>query len=171
MKRLAILRHAKSSWADAGMDDFDRPLNERGRKAAWRLGEELKARQLHFDLVLASAATRVRETLAGVGEEYEFGPDVRFDDELYGASEEMLLAVVRALPEKTQSVLLVGHNPGLELIVTRLARDDGRGLRDRVENKFPTAALALIELETERWEDVERGGGEIVDLILPRELD
>ena len=171
MKRLAILRHAKSSWADAGMFDFDRPLNERGREAARRIGEELKARKLHFDLVLASTATRVRETLAGVGEEYEFGPDVRFDDELYGASEEMLLKVIRALPEKMQSVLIVGHNPGLEFIVARLARADERGLRDRVENKFPTAALAVIDLRTECWEQVIPGGGEIVELILPRELD
>ena len=153
------------------MDDFDRPLNDRGRKAARRLGEELKARSLHFDLVLASSAVRVRETLAGVGEEYEFGPDVRFDDELYWASEEMLLAVIRALPEKMQSVLIVGHNPGLEHIVARLSSDDGRGLRDRVENKFPTAALAVIDLRTDHWEDVERGSGEIVELILPRELD
>lgn len=171
MKRLAILRHAKSSWADAGMDDFDRPLNDRGRKAARRIGEELKVRELHFDLVLASSAARVCETLAEAGAEYEFGPDVRFDDELYGASEAMLLRVVRALPEKMQSVLIVGHNPGLEHIVARLSRDDGRGLRDRVENKFPTAALAVIDLRTDRWEEVERGSGEIVELILPRELD
>ena len=171
MKRLAILRHAKSSWAEAGMDDFDRPLNDRGRQAARRIGEELETRKLKFDLVLASAAVRVRETLAGAGERYEFGPDVRFDDELYGASEEMLFAVIRALPEKMQSVLIVGHNSGLELIVAKLARDDGRGLRDRVENKFPTAALAVIDLRTERWEDVKRGTGEIVELILPRELD
>ena len=171
MKRLAILRHAKSSWADAGMYDFDRPLNDRGRKAARRIGEELKARKLKFDLVLASAAVRVRETLAAAGERYEFGPDVRFDDELYGASEEMLLKVIRALPEKMQSVLIVGHNPGLELIAARLAGDDGRGLRDRVEYKFPTAALAVIELKTECWEQVIPGGGEIVELILPGELD
>ncbi|NUR14462.1 MAG: histidine phosphatase family protein [Bradyrhizobium sp.] len=171
MKRLAILRHGKSSWADAGMDDFERPLSDRGRKAAGRVGEELKARKLHFDLVLASAATRVRETVAGVGEEYKLGPDVRFDDELYGASEEMLLAVIRALPEKMQSALIVGHNPGLEQVVAALTRNDAAGLRDRVEGKFPTAALAVIDLPVEQWEAVEVGVGTIVELIVPRELD
>jgi phosphohistidine phosphatase len=150
VKRLAILRHAKSSWADAGMDDCDRPLNDRGRKAARRIGEDLKARQLRFDLVLASSAARVRETIAGVGEEYEFGPDVRFDDELYGASAEMLFAVVRALPEKMTSALIVGHNPGLEQVVAGLTRNDESGYRDRVEGKFPTAALAVIDLPVEQ---------------------
>ena len=171
MKRLAILRHAKSSWADAGMDDFDRPLNDRGRKAAGRIGEELKARKLRFDLVLASSAARVRETIAGVGEEYEFGSDVRFDDELYGASAEMLFAVVRALPEKMISVLIVGHNPGLEQVVAALTRNDAAGLRARIAKKFPTAALAVIELDVGQWERVSPGCGEIVELILPRELD
>ena len=171
MKRLAILRHAKSSWADAGMDDFDRPLNDRGRKAAGRIGEELKARKLRFDLVLASSAARVRETIAGVGEEYEFGSDVRFDDSLYGASAEMLFAVVRALPEKMISVLIVGHNPGLEQVVAELTLDDASGYRDRVEGKFPTAALAVIDLPVEQWEAVEVGVGTIVELIVPRELD
>ena len=171
MKRLAILRHAKSSWADAGMDDFDRPLNDRGRDAARRIGEELTNRKLRFDLVLASAAARVRETLAGVGETYDLGPDVRYDDELYAVGEEMLLAVVHAVPKKVGSVLIVGHNPGLEQLVASLTRDDGNNFRRRVMVKFPTAALAVIDLDVEHWEEVDRGRGEIVELILPRELD
>lgn len=171
MKRLAILRHAKSSWADAGMADFDRPLNDRGRKAARRIGDKLKVRKLHFDLVLASSAARVRETLAGIGEEHDLGPDVRFDDELYGASAEMMIHVIRALPERLGSALIVGHNPGLEQLVAGLTRDDDAGLRDRVAIKFPTAALAVIDFAVEQWEAVEAGTGTIVDLIVPHELD
>ena len=171
MKRLAILRHAKSSWAVAGMDDFDRPLNDRGRKAARRIGEELASRGLRFDLVLASEAVRVRETVAGASEAYDFGRDVRYDDELYGAGAELLLAVIRAIPESDQSALIVGHNPGLEQIVADLTRDDAAGHRDRVASKFPTAALAVIDLSVEQWEQVGPGCGDIVELILPRELD
>ena len=171
MKRLAILRHAKSSWADAGMDDFERPLNDRGRKGARRVGAEMAARGLHFDLVLASEAVRVRETISVASENYDFGPDVRYDDELYGAHEDLLMAVIRAIPEKDQSALIVGHNPGLEKLVASLARDDAAGHRERVATKFPTAALAVIDLGVEQWEQVSPGCGEIVELILPRELD
>lgn len=171
MKQLAILRHAKSSWADAGVDDFDRPLNDRGRKAARRIGEELAVRDLHFDLVLASSAARVRETIAGAGEKFAFGPDVRFDDELYAAGEDLLLAVIRAVPEKIHSALIVGHNPGLEQVIATLTRDDPAGHRDRVATKFPTAALAVIEFQLEQWEQIGPGSGTIVELILPRELD
>ena len=171
MKRLAVLRRAKSSWAEAGMDDFDRPLNERGRNAARRIGEELAARKLRFDLVLASKAVRVRETVAEVSKAYDFGSDVRYVEGLYDASEELLMAVVRAIPEKDESVLLVGHNPGLQQLLATLTRADPNGYRERVATKFPTAALAVIELSVDQWEQVIASCGEIVDLILPRELD
>jgi phosphohistidine phosphatase len=149
----------------------DRPLNDRGRKAARRIGEELAARKLRFDLVLASKAVRVRETVAVAGEAYDFGTDVRYDNELYGAGEELLMAVIRAIPDENQSALIVGHNPGLEQIVADLTRDDAAGYRERVVGKFPTAALAVIDLRVEQWEQVGPGRGEIVELILPRELD
>src|SRR5437868_11057004 len=85
MKRLAILRHAKSSWDDPSLDDFDRPLNERGWKAARRMGRELEDRGMRFDLVLASMAARVRETIDGV-QKYDFAAPIRFEPQLYGAS-------------------------------------------------------------------------------------
>jgi phosphohistidine phosphatase len=171
MKRLAILRHAKSSWDDPALDDFNRPLNERGWKAARRLGRELKTRGIKFDLVLSSTSARTRETIDGVQEKYDFAAPIEFDPRLYHANEQMLLELVRTLDEKVKAPLLVGHNPGLERLIGELTDDDTKGLRERVTDKFPTGALAVIELPAKRWAEVESASGEIVELILPRELD
>jgi phosphohistidine phosphatase len=172
MKTLTILRHAKSSWDDAGREDFDRPLNDRGWKAARRMGREMKRRKMGFDIALASPAARVRETLDGVAETYgEFGFPVRFERQIYLAERATLLDLVRELPENAGRALLVGHNPGLERLIVELTTDDSKGFRHEVAGKYPTAALAVIELSTKHWRDVAPGGGKIVELILPRELD
>jgi phosphohistidine phosphatase len=169
VKRLAILRHAKSDWGDAKLGDFDRPLNDRGWKAARRMGRELKQRGIEFDRVIASPAARVRETLDGVSEKLKANVEIRFEPRMYLASEEDLFEVVRDLPESVHSPLLVGHNPGLHQLVLDLTRDGAD--RNRVAHKFPTAALACIELPAERWRDVAQGSGKLAALILPRELD
>jgi phosphohistidine phosphatase len=171
MKRLAILRHAKSSWDDPGLDDFNRPLNERGWKAARRMGRELKQRGMKFDLVLSSTAARTRETIDGIQEKYDLAAPIHFEQHLYLASEAVLLACVREFDESVKAPLIVGHNPGLERLIASLTSDDAKGLRRRIEGKFPTGALAILDLRTDKWCDVERGKGRVVELILPRELD
>lgn len=171
MKRLAVLRHAKSSWDDRELDDFNRPLNDRGWRSARRMGREFRDRGLHFDFVLASTAARVRETIDGVQEKYDFGAPIRFEQDIYLAATHTLLSLVRALPESVQAPLLVGHNPGLEQLVVELTRDDRGGLRRRVAGKFPTGAFAVVELPSETWHDIEPSIGRVVELILPKELD
>jgi phosphohistidine phosphatase len=171
MKRLALLRHAKSSWDDPALDDFNRPLNDRGWKAARRMGHELKHRDMRFDLVLASTAARVRETIDGVQEKYDFAAPIQFEPRMYGASMETLLSLIRALSEHAHVPLFVGHNPGLERLLVELTRDDEHGLRQRIAGKYPTGALAVMELSAHRWVDVAPGKGKIVELILPKELD
>jgi len=168
---LTTLRHAKSSWDDHGLDDFDRPLNDRGRKAARQLGRELKRRKVRFDHVIASPATRVRETVEELAKGYGKLPGVRFDSHIYEAGAERLLQLIRHIPETAHAPLLVGHNPGMQQIVLALTQDDGNGLRERVVEKYPTAALAMIDLDVPRWDEVETHAGKIVELILPRELD
>lgn len=171
MKRLTLLRHAKSSWDDPGLDDFNRPLNARGWKAARRMGRELKHRGMRFDFVLASTAARVRETIDGLQEKFDFDAPIRFEPQIYGASAGALLSLVQALPESTRAPLLVGHNPGLEQLLALLARDDDGRLHQRVAGKYPTGALAVVELPAHDWTKVEPGSGRIVELILPKELD
>jgi phosphohistidine phosphatase len=171
MKRLSVLRHAKSSWDDPHLDDFDRPLNERGWKSARRIGAEMKRRHMRFDLVLASTAARVRETIDGVQEEFDFDAPIQFEPRIYMTTEGTLLELIRALPEKVKAPLLVGHNPDLEHLLVGLTHDDKDGLRRRIASKYPTAALAVVELPAKKWADIESGSGEIVELILPKELD
>lgn len=171
MTLLTVLRHAKSSWDDDTLDDFDRPLNERGHKAARRMGRELKRRKVRFDHVIASPAVRVRETIEELGKGYGKLPDGQFDPQIYDSSVETLLHVVRRIPETAHAPLLVGHNPVLQQLLLALAREDGDGLRGRVAEKYPTAAVAIVEFSAARWREVETRSGTIVELILPRELD
>ena len=165
-KRLAILRHAKSDWGQPGLDDFDRPLNLRGCQAAEAIRRALADRDISFDLIMSSPAMRTRETLDLIG----LGGRARWEEQIYLASEATLLGLVRSLPNEAESALIVGHNPGLHDLVIDLARDDGEGLRRRVLGKFPTAALALLELEIEAWKDADANCGTIAELLLPREL-
>jgi phosphohistidine phosphatase len=172
MKRLTILRHAKSSWDDPNLADFDRPLNDRGRKEARRIGGELNQRKTRFDLCVASTAARVRGTLDGFVEGYgEPDFEIRFEPKIYEATMSTLLHIVRGLPGSSSAPLIVGHNPGLHQLVLELADGDRSELRDRAESKFPTAALAAIEFDADNWTDVGSGSGLIVELIFPKELD
>ena len=170
MKRLTVLRHAKSSWDDRSLDDFDRPLNARGWEAARRMGRELSERGMRFDFVLASTAARVRETIDGLEEHYRFDAPIRFEPRIYMARASELLELVHAMPEDANSALLVGHNTAVERLVIKLTSEDGVGLRRRVEEKFPTAALAAIELPAKSWSEVDAGMGRVVELIVPKEL-
>lgn len=171
MKVLTILRHAKSSWDDSNLGDFDRPLNDRGRKAARRIGEEMNQRRMRFDHVVASPAQRVRETLDGVAGGYGGRFETEFNERIYMADVRTLLEAIRSIPDDSARPLLVGHNPGLEQLLARLTSDDEHGLRGRIVGKYPTGALAVVEIPADGWRDVEEGSGRIVELILPRDLD
>jgi phosphohistidine phosphatase len=168
MKILTLLRHAKSGWDDPVTRDFDRPLNPRGRKAARTVGREMKAQELAFDLVLASPARRVIETLEEVAAGYgAIAPE--YDQQLYLASAATLLEKVRGAPDTVERLLLAGHNPGLEELALGLSRKGG--LRGEVEVKYPTGTLAEIELPVERWSEVTEGVGQLVRFVRPRDLD
>lgn len=169
MKTLTLLRHAKSGWDDPVARDFDRPLNPKGQRAAMAMGKNLRALGLAFDHVAASPAVRVVETLEQVACGYggDFAP--AWDPRLYLASVPMLLDLVHAFPEGAESALIVGHNPGLEELVLDLVAESA--LRDRVEIKFPTASLAEMRFDVDRWDAVEPGSGELLRFIRPRDLD
>jgi phosphohistidine phosphatase len=170
MKILTLLRHAKSGWDDPVSRDFDRPLNPRGRRAARTVGREMKAQGLAFDLVLASPARRVVETLEEVATAY--GPlDPNFDERLYLPATATLLEIVRAVPDEVERLLLVGHNPGFEDLALRIAGPGHDALRSALEIKYPTGTVAEIGLPAARWADLREGSGRIVRFIRPRDLD
>ena len=169
MKTLTLLRHAKSGWDDPVQRDFDRPLNNRGRRAAQTIGREMRVLGLKFDHVIASPAARVMETLRDVSDSYGRPLEPSYDKRVYLASPETLLELVRAAGEETDSLLIVGHNPGLERLALLLTSGDG--LRDEIAAKYPTATLAEITLPAERWSEVAEGTGTISRFIRPRDLD
>jgi phosphohistidine phosphatase len=170
MKTLTLLRHAKSSWDDAVQRDFDRPLNAKGRRAATSMGRHLKGEGAVFDHLVASPAVRVGETLEGFASGYGRLPAVVEDRRIYLASAATLLEVVQGLPASAEAALLVGHNPGLEDLVLMLVPDGGAP-RDAVEEKYPTASVAVMRFEVAEWGDVKAGGGEFVRFVRPRDLD
>ena len=168
MKSLTLLRHAKSTWDDPVARDFDRPLNPRGHQAARAVGEAMKEAGLGFELVLASPARRVIETLDEVAE--TFGPlQPVYEPRLYLASPDTLLEIARAAGDGIGRLMLVGHNPGLESLALRLTGKSP--LRSQVELKYPTGTLAGIDLPIGRWRDVADGSGTLVRFIRPRDLD
>jgi phosphohistidine phosphatase len=135
------------------------------------MGREMSERAMHFDFVLASPAVRVRETINGVTQEHELVAPIRFEPRIYMARVAELLELVGTIPDDAENALLVGHNTSAERLVIKLAKDDERGLRKRVEEKFPTAALAVIELPIERWDALQPESGRLVELIYPADLE
>ena len=172
MKTLTLLRHAKSSWNDPVERDFDRPLNERGKRAALLMGDYMRRESMRFDAVVASPAVRIAETLAVV--ERGFGRELPYEEDrrIYLASSVTLLEVLRDCDKDAESVLMVGHNPGLEDLILDLVPDDGSNpLRDEVYTKFPTAALAVLECDVDDWADLDRRKARLTRFVRPRDLD
>ena len=168
MRTLLLLRHAKSSWADDGEPDRDRPLAPRGRRGALRVGALLEERAVDVDVVLCSPAARTTETLALIRPALPDGVEVLVEEELYGASARQLLARLHLLPERVSSALVVGHNPGLQDLVALLARESE--LRERARAHFPTGALATLAMRRGDWASLRPAGAELVAWVTPREL-
>jgi phosphohistidine phosphatase len=160
MKTLYILRHAKSSWDDAGLTDFDRPLNPRGRRTAPFMGVLMKERGLMPDVIISSPAKRAVETAKLAAEAAGFDGEATFDERIYKASPQLLADVTRGLDDKYSSAMLVGHNPGIESFV--------RFLTGSLE-PMPTAALAVVELNITGWSDLGRDAGRLTTVIRPKE--
>jgi phosphohistidine phosphatase len=169
LKTLTLLRHAKSGWDAPALRDFDRPLSARGHKAARAMGREMRRLGLGFDLILASPALRVIETLRELAQGFGAAVATEAEPRIYLASAETLLELVRAADDGAGRLLLAGHNPGMEQLVLLLARDGEA--RDAVAAKYPTGALAEIELDVARWRDVGEGTGTLTRFVRPRDLE
>ncbi len=132
----------------------------------------MKRENIQFDLVIASPATRVTETIDQLENSYGRSLNQEFDRRIYLASSVTLMDIIRGIKDEPERVLMAGHNPGLEDLIFDLVADDGtQGLRDVVEEKFPTAALAVLELDIDSWTNIGNGDVRIVKLIRPRDLD
>jgi phosphohistidine phosphatase len=160
MKTLLILRHAKSSWDDADLADFDRPLNHRGLQTAQFIGNLMRERNLRVDFVLSSPAKRAKQTATLVKEAAGFAAEIGYDDRIYEASPISLLHILAEMGDEFDSLLLVGHNPGLEGLIKILTG----GILS-----MPTAALAEINLKIDFWSSVEADTGKLSFVVRPKE--
>lgn len=166
MRRLILMRHAKSSWADPSQRDLDRPLNKRGRRSAALVGAWMKRKRLRPGLALVSSARRTQETWSGIVAEAGTA-ETSYLPELYHAGPETMLAVLRRAAN-VDCVLLLGHQPGIGAFAERLLAEPPG---DAEFAKYPTGAVAVIDFARERWDDVGWGDGRLVEFVVPRALE
>ena len=170
MRQLFMLRHAKSCWDDPSVDDFDRPLNKRGKKAAKLMAAHLRREQVRPAMVLCSAARRTTETLDLLGDALE-GVPVSIERDIYEAAKGKLLARLRQLDDHLGSAMLIGHNPGLARLAEALCGGHGAArLLARLATKVPTGALLVLETSVGHWAELEEGSCRLVAFVAPADL-
>jgi phosphohistidine phosphatase len=162
MKKLLILRHAKSSWDLPELADHDRPLAKRGKRDSFRMGDLAKEEGLSPDLILSSTAKRARSTAKRFAEANDYDCKIRFTRDLYLAGAEDYINLLRGLDSDLDCVMVVGHNPGLEELLSTLTGES---------QWMPTTALAQVELPIQQWKELtEEVEGKLVNYWRPRDL-
>jgi phosphohistidine phosphatase len=162
MKELLLVRHAKSSWDNERLSDFERPLNQRGKQDAPRMGRLLRQRELIPDLIISSPAVRALATAEAVGLAAGYEDEIRLVESLYHAGPDSYFEVLREVSDLYHRVMAVGHNPGMEELVEQLA---GRWER------MPTGTIAYFQLELDRWADIDESAvAKLVDVWRPKEM-
>lgn len=170
MKRIVLIRHAKSSWQDDAQDDLDRPLNERGRKAISDIARWLKEYKVKPDFVWLSPATRCQETWHHLRKEWDTTIKATQHRALYMADPKTMLEVLKLTSDDIDTVALVGHQPGISAATRKLA--DGKETKTlaRAYSKFPTAAVAVLETPVQQWADLDFKSARFQKFIVPKEL-
>ena len=166
MKKLGLLRHAKSDWGPSDKRDFDRGLNARGKRGAALMGAHVRDEGSTWDRLIASPARRVQLTL----ESAAIGLEPTFDERLYLASTDTIFDVLRECED--DAILIAGHNPGLgDMILELVAPRHENALFDEAKVKFPTAAFAILEMPIDSWADLRPESGTLIHFKRPRDLD
>jgi len=171
MRRLILLRHAKSDWDMPGKRDHDRALAARGREAAAKIGTYMSRHALRPDLVLCSTAMRTRQTWELISAEYADEIPVEYDDRLYEVDADTILDAVKRIAADIHVLMLIGHNPGIrDLAELSIASGDVEA-RQRLIEKFPTAGLAIIDFQVDNWRKLHTRSGRLDRFVVPRMLD
>ena len=168
MKKLVLMRHAKSSWDDPDLEDHERPLTARGRKAAAQIAKYLEDSRLAPTIVLCTTAARARETLELIRPALGDSATVKIEPKLYGAGSKELLARIRRVSQAAPSILVVGHNPAIQDLVLELVPDGP--LADQIRRKFPTAAVATLHIRVGEWRNVAPAKASLVEFVTPKGL-
>ena len=170
MKTVTLFRHAKSGEKDnPRIDDFDRPLADRGLKSAPKMGAAMREHHLRPDLIMCSPSLRTRQTLtlASAGA-WDNPPKIRFDERLYEASAQTILDVLKEAPENVDHVMIVGHNPGMQDLAVMLAVNGKE--RQQLKDKLPTAAVVTLEFDEKRWKELQPATGRVPLYMTPNTL-
>ena len=162
MRTLYLLRHAKSSWKDASLADFERPLKGRGREAAEQMGRFLASKKVTVGALISSPSVRTRQTIDIVLRHVHLGVEPQFDQRIYEASLSTLVQIVSELPDDKKAAMLVGHNPGMEEMLAFLTRES---------RHMPTCALAKISVDVSSWKEAGRGSGKLEWFVTPKDLE
>ena len=162
MKTIILVRHAKSSWKDLSLEDFDRPLNKRGKRNAPFMGEKLKARHIMPDLILSSPAKRARKTATAIAKAIAYPKKkIIFDDNMYHASATYLFKMVRNLDDQHETSMLFGHNPDLNNVANMW-------LKQNPVHNMVTTGVYCIKFNVNQWQEVRQGKGESVFYDYPK---
>ncbi|MEO0381910.1 MAG: histidine phosphatase family protein [Pseudomonadota bacterium] len=167
-KTLLLMRHAKSSWDDSGLADFERPLNKRGKQAARAVAPLIAAWQPHW--IGCSTAKRTRQTLMPILEELPTPTEISLLPALYESNEAAYLRMLRALPSAIDRALVIGHNPVMEDLTSLLIGSAEPRALERISEKFPTGTLVVLECAISRWSDLAPHCANLLDTIRPRDL-
>ena len=171
MRRLMLLRHAKSDWSTPGQRDHERPLNARGRESAAKMGAYMVRHALIPDLIVGSTAKRVVETLDLLLAAFEQEPRKVSEGAVYEAAPHALLDVVKETPRAVHNLMMVGHNPGLGELAGLLIASGEVEARQRLLEKFPTAGLAVIDFALDDWAKLHPRAGRLDRFVVPRTLE
>ncbi len=170
MRRLMLLRHAKSDWSSPGMPDRERPLNARGIVDARTMSVYLARHELVPELVLCSPAKRTRQTADAIKKGFPEPVEILYADRLYEATPDTILSLVRSVAAEVHSLLVIGHNPGLHESARLLVAAGDVERRERLNEKYPTAALAVIDFPIDAWSKLHREFGRLDRFITPRAI-
>jgi phosphohistidine phosphatase len=168
MKVLHLLRHAKSSWKNSALDDHERPLSKRGRVTAEAMAKHLERAKIAPDIVLCSTAVRAKQTLEPIAKRLKV-TKVVFEKGIYEVPQRKLWRFLWALPERAETVLMIGHSPALHDLALALADADSADELPPTDGKFPTGALASFSFEG-RWEELRPRGAHLVSFVRPKQL-
>lgn len=159
MKRLFIIRHAKSSWKDVSLDDYERPLNKRGYRDAPFMGKLLKEKNIKPDIILSSPAKRAKCTAEVIAKETGYKNKIDFDDELYESTPNMIDAKIKSIDSKHHTAFLFGHNPELNMLAHKYV-----GFNENIV----TCAAVEVEFDCESWEEIDSSNAKLVSFKYPK---
>ena len=170
MRRLLLLRHAKAERLQPGGNDCDRVLAERGCADALKIGAYMVRHAFMPDLAVVSSSVRTRQTWDQLAAAFQDIPPAKFEDRLYEASPQAMIEVIRETAPRVGTLLLIGHNPGLQELAAILIGAGDVDARQRLKEDFPTSALAVVNFALEDWSQLHRGAGRLEHFVTPRSL-